>query len=53
MCRKGYNLVFQDNGCEIIKGFKNMVAIGRRTNGNVYQLKGANGQCFMTQINES
>jgi hypothetical protein len=52
MCSKGYKIVFQDNTSEIKKGFGTMVAIGKRTYGNNYQLKGIDGQCFVSQINE-
>ena len=30
-----------------------MVAAGRRTHGNIYQLKGVDGQCLVSQVNES
>lgn len=39
--------MFQDNGCEIRKGSETMVVVGR-IDEFFYQLKGANGQRFMT-----
>lgn len=46
--------MFQDDGCEIRKGrSRTLVAIGTRTEGNVYQIKGSGAKCFMSQINES
>lgn len=36
MCSKGYNLMFQDDGCEIRKWSIIVITAGRRTDGNVY-----------------
>lgn len=53
MCSRGYNLVFQDGGCEIKKGsFDTLVVVGTRTKGNVYQLKGGGFRNFISQINK-
>ena len=38
MCSKGYKIVFQDNNCEIRKGSRTMVVVGRRAYQNIYQL---------------
>lgn len=43
MCRKGYDLVFKDEKCEFWKGFGTLIAIGKKFEGNIYQLKGADG----------
>lgn len=53
MCRKRYDLVFKDEKYEIRKGSKILIAIGKISKGNIYQLKGVDGRCFMTQINDS
>lgn len=53
MRSKGYNLIFEDERCEIRKGSKTMIATRKKSEGNIYQLKGYDGHCFMSQINNS
>lgn len=54
MCSKGYNLVFQNGGCEIRKGISRiLVVVGTSKRCNAYQLKGSGVKCFMSQTNES
>jgi hypothetical protein len=40
MYRKGYNIVFENEICEIRKGFKTMIVARNKFEGNIYQLKG-------------
>lgn len=53
MCENGYNVVFQDDGCEIQKGSKIVIAVGKRSGGNMYLLEGATKHCLLSQINDS
>lgn len=53
MCGNGYNLVFQDDGCEIKKRSEIVIAIGKRKDGNVYPLRRTRGYYSMVHINES
>jgi hypothetical protein len=53
MCHKGYDLVFKNEKCEIRKGSKTVIVTRKSTEGKIYQLKGANSHCFMSQINDS
>lgn len=53
MCSKGYDLLFKDERCEIRKGSKIVIAIGKKLEGNIYQPKGVDGYFFMTQINDN
>lgn len=48
MCRKGYDLVFKDERCEIQKGSKTLIATWKNSEGNIYRLKGVDGQGIMT-----
>lgn len=55
MCDKGYMFTFDSRGCEIIKeSTSKLVAEGKRTDGNVYNLKECfESQCMMGQVDES
>jgi hypothetical protein len=44
MCSKGYNLV----KCEIKKGSKTIIVVGENKKGNIYKLKDANGNLFIS-----
>ncbi|XP_059068363.1 uncharacterized protein LOC131858901 [Cryptomeria japonica] len=52
MCESGYNVVFQDNGCEVQKESEMIITAGRRTNGNMYQLKGATKHYLISQLDD-
>lgn len=55
MCDKGYKSTFDSKGCEIRKESNNhLVAKGKRTYGNVYNLKElSKSQCMMGIVGES
>lgn len=53
MYKNGYNVVFQDDGCEIWKGSKIVIAVEKRIGRNMYLLEGATKHYLLSWINDS
>lgn len=55
MCDKGYKFIFDSTNCQIRKeSIGQIVAEGKRTDGNVYNMKECfESQCMMVQVDES
>lgn len=52
MCKNGYNVVFQDDGCQIQKGSKIVIAARKKIGGNMYHLEEDKRHCLFSLIND-